>query len=143
MRSTLGCLAFVCLAGTLAAPAGAQLLTEKSLSAGMAMTIAQTALETCTKQECHVSVHVLGRKTTVGRTPDNDMQIDAKFISRHHAVILAGPAHAIIEDLNSTNGVMVNNRRITRQPLKDGDTVVIGKTQFRFVVRPPKASQSS
>jgi chromosome segregation ATPase len=84
-------------------------------------------------------VHVLGRKTTVGRTPDNDLQIDAKFISRHHAVILAGPAHAIIEDLNSTNGVTVNNRRITRQPLKDGDNVVIGKTQFRFVVRAARA----
>ncbi len=81
-------------------------------------------------------VHVLGRKTTVGRTPDNDLQIDAKFISRHHAVILAGPAHAIIEDLNSTNGVSVNNRRITRQPLKDGDNVVIGKTAFRFAIRP-------
>jgi chromosome segregation ATPase len=85
-------------------------------------------------------VHVLGRKTTVGRTPDNDLQIDAKFISRHHAVILAGPAHAIIEDLNSTNGVTVNNRRITRQPLKDGDSVVIGKTQFRFVVRPARTA---
>lgn len=84
-------------------------------------------------------VHVLGRKTTVGRTPDNDMQIDAKFISRHHAVILAGPTHAIIEDLNSTNGVMINNRRITRQALKDGDTVMIGKTQFRYVVRPAKS----
>ncbi len=81
-------------------------------------------------------VHVLGRKTSVGRTPDNDLQIDAKFISRHHAVILAGPAHTIIEDLNSTNGVLVNGRRITRQPLKDGDSVVIGKTQFRFAVRP-------
>jgi chromosome segregation ATPase len=81
-------------------------------------------------------VHVLGRKTTVGRTPDNDLQIDAKFISRHHAVILAGPAHTIIEDLNSTNGVLVNSRRITRQTLKDGDAVVIGKTQFRFAVRP-------
>jgi len=81
-------------------------------------------------------VHVLGRKTSVGRTPDNDLQIDAKFISRHHAVILAGPAHTIIEDLNSTNGVLVNGRRITRQTLKDGDAVVIGKTLFRFSVRP-------
>ena len=81
-------------------------------------------------------VHVLGRKTSVGRTPDNDLQIDAKFISRHHAVILAGPAHTIIEDLNSTNGVLVNGRRITRQTLKDGDSVVIGKTLFRFSVRP-------
>ena len=81
-------------------------------------------------------VHVLGRKTTVGRTPDNDLQIDAKFISRHHAVILAGPAHTIIEDLNSTNGVLINGRRITRQTLKDGDAVVIGKAVFRFAVRP-------
>lgn len=87
-------------------------------------------------------VHVLGRKTTVGRTPDNDLQIDAKFISRHHAVILAGPAHTIIEDLNSTNGVLVNGRRITRQTLKDGDVVLIGKTQFRFAVRPvPPAAE--
>ncbi len=81
-------------------------------------------------------VHVLSRKTSVGRTPDNDLQIDAKYISRHHAVILAGPAHTIIEDLNSTNGVLVNGRRITRQTLKDGDAVVIGKTVFRFAVRP-------
>jgi hypothetical protein len=82
-------------------------------------------------------VHVLGRKTTIGRTPDNDLQIDAKFISRHHAVILAGPARTIVEDLNSTNGVLVNSRRVTRQVLQDGDTVVIGRTQFRFVVRQP------
>jgi chromosome segregation ATPase len=81
-------------------------------------------------------VHVLGRKTTVGRTPDNDLQIDAKFISRNHAVILAGPNNTIIEDLNSTNGVAVNGKRISRQPLRDGDTVSIGKTSFRFAVRP-------
>jgi DNA repair exonuclease SbcCD ATPase subunit len=81
-------------------------------------------------------VHVLGRKTTVGRTPDNDMQIDAKFISRNHAVILAGPNHTIIEDLNSTNGVAVNGKRITRHTLRDGDQVAIGKTTFRFAVRP-------
>jgi DNA repair exonuclease SbcCD ATPase subunit len=82
-------------------------------------------------------VHVLGRKTTIGRTPDNDLQIDAKFISRHHAVILAGPARTIVEDLNSTNGVLVNSRRVTRQVLQDGDAVVIGRTQFRFVIRQP------
>jgi pSer/pThr/pTyr-binding forkhead associated (FHA) protein len=80
-------------------------------------------------------VHVLGRKTTIGRTPDNDLRIEAKYISRHHAVILAGPAHTIIEDLNSTNGVTVNGRRITRQTLKDGDQVVVGRTQYRFAVR--------
>jgi DNA repair exonuclease SbcCD ATPase subunit len=81
-------------------------------------------------------VHVLSRKTSIGRTPDNDLQIDARFISRHHAVILAGPTHTIIEDLNSTNGVLVNNRRITRHTLRDGDQLAIGKTVFRFAVRP-------
>jgi len=49
------------LACALASPASAQLLNEKSLSAAMALTIAQTALDTCTKQGYHVSVHVLGR----------------------------------------------------------------------------------
>jgi pSer/pThr/pTyr-binding forkhead associated (FHA) protein/chromosome segregation ATPase len=80
-------------------------------------------------------MHVLGRRTSIGRTPDNDLQIEAKFISRHHAVILVGPVHTIIEDLNSTNGVQVNGRRITRQILKDGDVVQIAKVHYRFVVR--------
>ena len=80
-------------------------------------------------------MHVLGRRTSIGRTPDNDLQIEAKFISRRHAVILVGPVHTIIEDLNSTNGVQVNGRRITRQVLKDGDVVLIAKVQYRFVVR--------
>ncbi|MBV9373814.1 MAG: heme-binding protein, partial [Alphaproteobacteria bacterium] len=65
MRSILNCLTVAGLAGTLAAPAGAQLLTQKSLSAGMALAIAQTALETCTKQGYNVSVHVLGRNGEV------------------------------------------------------------------------------
>ena len=58
-------LAVIGLACVLASPAGAQLLTEKSLSAAVALTIAQTALETCTKQGYHVSVHVLGRNGEV------------------------------------------------------------------------------
>jgi pSer/pThr/pTyr-binding forkhead associated (FHA) protein len=80
-------------------------------------------------------VHVLGRKTSIGRTPDNDLQLDAKFVSRHHAVILVGPKSTVIEDLNSTNGVQVNGRRVTRQALSDGDQIAIGRTQYHFVVR--------
>ena len=93
-----------------------------------------TRLLICTEQGREV-VHVLGRKTSIGRTPDNDLQIDAKFISRHHAVVLAGPTHTVIEDLNSTNGVLVNGQRVTRQTLRDGDEVVIGRAYYRFAVR--------
>jgi chromosome segregation ATPase len=81
-------------------------------------------------------VHLLGRKTSIGRTPDNDLRINADFISRHHAVILTSSTAAIIEDLNSTNGVQINGKRVTRQVLNEGDLVSIGKAEFRFVLRP-------
>ena len=80
-------------------------------------------------------VHVLGRRTTIGRGLDNDVRIDTKFVSRHHAVVLAGPQQTVVEDLRSTNGVLVNGRRASRAVLRDGDVVHVGKTQFRFVQR--------
>jgi hypothetical protein len=80
-------------------------------------------------------VHVLGRRTRIGRGSDNELVLDTKHISRYHAVLLAGPVHTSIEDLNSTNGVFVNGKRVARQALKDGDRVTIGRTQFRYTVR--------
>src|ERR1700693_505800 len=68
-------------------------------------------------------VHLLGRRTTIGRTPDNDVHIDAEFISRHHAVALRAGTKTVIEDLNSTNGTYVNGQRVSRRTLKDGDVV--------------------
>jgi len=82
-------------------------------------------------------VQLLGRRTTIGRTPDNDIRIDAEFISRHHAVVLLYGSKTVIEDLNSTNGTYVNAERINRRALKEGDIVTLGKSEFRFVVRPP------
>jgi chromosome segregation ATPase len=80
-------------------------------------------------------VHVLGRRTTVGRTPDNDLRIDADFISRHHAVLLNAPGGITVEDLDSTNGVFVNNVRVVRRQLNPGDLVTFGKTTFRFLLK--------
>lgn len=80
-------------------------------------------------------VHVLGRRTRIGRGNDNELVLDTKHISRYHAVLLAGPVHTSIEDLRSTNGVFVNGKRISRQVLKDGDRVTVGKTHFRYTVR--------
>jgi pSer/pThr/pTyr-binding forkhead associated (FHA) protein len=82
-------------------------------------------------------VQLLGRRTTIGRTPDNDIRIDAEFISRHHAVVLLYGSKTVIEDLNSTNGTFVNAERVNRRTLKEGDIVTLGKSEFRFVVRPP------
>lgn len=81
-------------------------------------------------------VHSIGRCTTIGRTPDNDIQVDSPAVSRHHAVLLSSADHCIVEDLNSTNGVQVNGRRVARQVLHDGDSVTIGSTVFRYQQRP-------
>jgi hypothetical protein len=80
-------------------------------------------------------VHVLGRRTRIGRGSDNEIVLDTKHISRYHAVLLAGPVNTSIEDLNSTNGVFVNGKRVTRQVLNTGDKVMVGKSQFRYTVR--------
>ncbi len=81
-------------------------------------------------------VHLLRRTTTIGRTPDNDLCIDADFISRHHAVVLVAASGTVLEDLNSTNGVYVNGVRVSRQQLAEGDLVTIGKTGFRYILKP-------
>jgi hypothetical protein len=80
--------------------------------------------------------HVLARRTRIGRATGCELQIDSGSVSRHHALVLVGPREAIIEDLNSTNGVLVNGRKVTRQPLCDGDAITIGETQFRYMARP-------
>ncbi len=80
--------------------------------------------------------HVLSRRTRIGRAAGCELQIEAGSVSRHHALILVGPREAIIEDLNSTNGVLVNGRKVSRQQLADGDAVTIGEIQFRYMARP-------
>jgi hypothetical protein len=81
-------------------------------------------------------VHVLGRRTTIGRTPDNDLCIDSESVSRHHAVALQTAGGTVIEDLNSTNGIYVNGHRSSRRQLAEGDVLTIGKASFRYLVKP-------
>jgi chromosome segregation ATPase len=80
--------------------------------------------------------HTLGRRTRIGRAAGCELHIDSTSVSRHHALILAGTREAIIEDLNSTNGVILNGRRVTRQVLNDGDIVTLGDIQFRYAAKP-------
>ncbi len=69
----------------------------------------------------------------VGRTTDNDLQIDSRFVSRHHCQIVTTLHSSVIEDLNSTNGIYVKSKRVRRHYLNDGDVVVIGKHELIYV----------
>jgi predicted component of type VI protein secretion system len=68
----------------------------------------------------------------IGRTPDNDLQIDSKYISRHHAQIITSGSTSVLEDLNSTNGIYVRAKRVRRRMLNDGDVVQIGQHEIMY-----------
>lgn len=68
----------------------------------------------------------------IGRTVDNDIQLDSRFVSRHHAQLTVGPRTAVVEDLNSTNGIYSGGRRVKRRSLKDSETFVIGEYELLF-----------
>src|SRR4051794_2074462 len=68
----------------------------------------------------------------IGRTPDNDLQIDSKYISRHHAQIITTAQTCVLEDLNSTNGIHVRAKRVRRRILNDGDVVQIGQHEIMY-----------
>jgi regulator of replication initiation timing len=80
----------------------------------------------------HKTSHPLAKRTRIGRAPGCELQIESSSVSRHHALVLMGQRDVIVEDLNSTNGVLVNGRKVTRQLLSDGDLLTIGDAQFRF-----------
>ncbi|MBZ5512612.1 MAG: FHA domain-containing protein [Acidobacteriia bacterium] len=69
---------------------------------------------------------------TIGRLPDNLIQVDNLAVSGHHAKIYWDVDHYTLEDNNSLNGTFVNNRRISKTVLKDGDEVLIGKHTVLF-----------
>jgi general secretion pathway protein A len=69
----------------------------------------------------------------VGRTPDNDVHIDSRFVSRHHCQIITTAHSCVIEDLNSTNGIYVKSARVRRHYLNDGDVVLVGKHELIYV----------
>jgi pSer/pThr/pTyr-binding forkhead associated (FHA) protein len=69
---------------------------------------------------------------TIGRLPDNTVQIDNLAVSGHHAKIYFNDGHYVIEDLGSLNGTYVNNKRVGKATLIHGDQVLIGKHVVEF-----------
>ncbi len=72
-------------------------------------------------------VPVGSRPVSIGRAPDNDISIDNLAVSNHHARVYSEAGRLIVEDLNSLNGTFVNEQRIERATLRDGDSILIGK----------------
>lgn len=72
-------------------------------------------------------------RTTIGRKPHNDIQIDNLAISGEHAVVITILNDSFLEDLSSTNGTFVNGQPIKKHFLQHGDTIELGKYHLSYV----------
>ena len=71
-----------------------------------------------------------GTTKTVGRAPRADFIVDAALVSRIHCRITAGNEALNVEDLSSTNGTFVNDRRIENGQLASGDRLRVGRVEL-------------
>ncbi len=82
-------------------------------------------------------------RLTIGRKPQNDIQIDNLAISGEHAVIVTLLNDSFLEDLNSTNGTLVNGLPIKKHILRNNDLIELGKYRLKYMVDAPAASADS
>ena len=77
---------------------------------------------------------------TIGRTPDNSIQLQDSSVSRKHAQMNITPEGVVLRDLGSANGVFVNDKRVLEHTLSPGDVIKIGATEITYgASRPQKA----
>ncbi len=70
-------------------------------------------------------------RVTLGRKPENDIQVDNLAVSGKHALIITILDDSFLEDLGSTNGTYVNGKLVKKHALKDGDIIAIGKHELK------------
>ena len=71
-------------------------------------------------------------RVLIGRADHNDISIQSRFVSRHHAMIARHGNTTFLMDLNSTNGTFVTSRRISNQVLRDNDIITVGNHRIKF-----------
>jgi len=72
-----------------------------------------------------------GSVKTLGRAPRADFVLDAALVSRFHCRLTADDERLEVVDLSSTNGTFVNDRRVERARVADGDRLRVGRIELR------------
>ncbi|MBI3527686.1 MAG: FHA domain-containing protein [Betaproteobacteria bacterium] len=82
-------------------------------------------------------------RTTIGRKPHNDIQIDNLAVSGEHAIIMTILNDSFLEDLGSTNGTLVNGQPVKKHFLQSSDTIEIGKYKLKYMNEAPASMSQS
>lgn len=73
-------------------------------------------------------------ETLIGRSTACNVPLVDESVSREHAVILRDADEFLIEDLQSTNGIRVNGKKVRSAALQHGDEIQVGQTQILFLL---------
>ena len=76
-------------------------------------------------------------RVIIGRAPDAELRVDSRLISRYHCQVISNDRMSVIEDLNSTNGIYIKDKRLRRHNLNDGDVITLGSHQLMYVDERP------
>ncbi len=82
-------------------------------------------------------------RVTIGRKPQNDIQIENLAVSSEHACIVTILNDSFLEDLGSTNGTLVNGNPIKKHILQNNDVIEVGKYKLKYIADVPAAGQTS
>jgi adenylate cyclase len=75
----------------------------------------------------------LGAKSTLGRHPENTIQVLDRIVSKEHAIVTCEPGNRFrLKDTGSLNGTFINGQRVDEHWLRNGDQISMGSTTFRF-----------
>ena len=126
--------ALACMGGAAATGAAVGLGAATSIASNMASPRApQRPLAQLVDVVSGESHNITSAQVTIGRERSvSDIALRDPNVSRRHAQLTFTGSDWSIEDLNSTNGTLVNNRRITRCPLRNGDLLTFGLSTFEF-----------
>jgi general secretion pathway protein A len=80
-----------------------------------------------------IEVTLKQERVLVGRGEEADVRIDSVFVSRYHALIVRDGGRDLLLDLGSTNGLLVNSRRILRRALRHRDLIQIGPAKVTYL----------
>lgn len=87
-------------------------------------------------------VPIGSRPVGIGRSPDNDLPVDNLAVSNYHARVYAEAGRLVVEDLDSLNGTFVNDLRVERATLHDGDSIWVGKHHIKVDASGDTTTQS-
>ena len=71
-------------------------------------------------------------RVLIGRSEHNDISINSRFVSRHHALLVRHGTATFLMDLNSTNGTFVNSKRVSNHVLIHDDVITLGHHRIKF-----------